>query len=261
MILSDILHTLEESFPLSKQESWDNSGLQAGRRDKEVKKIFIALDPTEKIVEEAVDCGADLLLTHHPMTLSGLKKINTDHFSTRKFFTAIRNDLCCYAMHTNYDVVEMAILASDRLSLQEQEVLEVTGTDDNGVPEGIGRIGILSEEKTLKELAEEVKKAFALDSVKVFGNLDSKVKKAGLCPGSGKSMIGEVLQQKCDVYITGDIGHHDGLDAMEQNLSVIDAGHYGLEHIFIRQMEQYVNEHFPEVEVVTGELNGPFSVL
>ncbi len=260
MIIQDIIDKLEKNYPLSKAESWDNCGLQAGRRDKEVKKVFIALDPTEKIVEEAIAAGCDMLLTHHPMTLSGLKKINTDSFATRKFYTAIRHDLCCYAMHTNYDVVEMAILASDNLNLKEQEVLEVTGMED-GVAEGIGRVGIFQDEMTLQECAEAVKEAFQLKHVKVFGPLQEKVKKAAICPGSGKSMIGEVLKTGSDVYITGDIGHHDGLDAMEEGLWIIDAGHYGLEHIFIEQMKEYIETLIPEVEVITGEPDGPFSII
>lgn len=261
MTSNDIIKILEAAYPLSKAESWDNCGLQAGRRDKEVRKVFLALDPTEEIVEKAIAAGADMLITHHPMTLTGLKKINTDDFACRKFYTAIRNDLVCYAMHTNYDVAEMAIAASVRLKLQKQEVLEVTGMNADGVPEGIGRTGVLEQQITLKKLAEAVKDAFDLDHVKVFGPSDAMVQKVAICPGSGKSLMHEVLIKGSDVYITGDIGHHDGLDACEQGLWIIDAGHYGIEHIFMDLMKAFLKEKCPGLSVVAGETKGPFQVI
>ncbi len=95
---------------------------------------------------------------------------------------------------------------------------------------------------TVRECCEEVKQAFSLENVKVFGNLERKVKTAAISPGSGRSVISNALQAGVDVLITGDIDHHEGIDAVAQKLTVIDAGHYGVEHIFIPYMEQYLKE-------------------
>ena len=90
---------------------------------------------------------------------------------------------------------------------------------------------------TLRECGQEVKDSFRLGSVKIFGDLDARVRRIAISPGSGKSMIRAALDKKADVLITGDIGHHEGIDAVAQGLAVIDAGHYGIEHIFMGRYE------------------------
>ena len=102
---------------------------------------------------------------------------------------------------------------------------------------------------------------FSLDNVKVFGNLEENVKRIAICPGSGKSVIKTALSKNADVLVTGDIGHHDGIDAVAQGLAIIDAGHYGIEHIFIKDMEEYLKRNLDGVEVVTEEICHPFVVV
>ena len=82
-----------------------------------------------------------------------------------------------------------------------------------------------------------------------------------ICPGSGKSVIGEAIRKGADVLITGDIGHHEGIDSVAQGLSIIDAGHYGVEHIFIEDMKQYIKEHFAGVEVAGAPVAHPFQIV
>ena len=85
--------------------------------------------------------------------------------------------------------------------------------------------------------------------------------RAAICPGSGKSMIGTAIQKGAQVMITGDIGHHDGIDAVDQGIVIIDAGHYGLEHIFIDRMEQYLKAQFPQLEIRKTQGGNPFQVI
>ena len=80
-------------------------------------------------------------------------------------------------------------------------------------------------------------------------------------PGSGKSMTADALRNGAEVYITGDFGHHDGIDAVDQGLNVIDAGHYGIEHIFIGQMAEELKERFPEMEICTEPIRHPFLMV
>ena len=118
-----------------------------------------------------------------------------------------------------------------------------------------------AEEISLKECAESVKKAFSLENVKVFGNLDGMVGKVAISPGSGKSMIGIALAAGADVLVTGDIGHHEGIDAVAQGLAIIDAGHYGIEHIFIEDMANYLRKNIEGIVVETHEITHPFQVI
>jgi putative NIF3 family GTP cyclohydrolase 1 type 2 len=173
----------------------------------------------------------------------------------------IRHDMAYYAMHTNFDVAAMADLAAERLGLSNIEVLQETGTLPEGAVVGIGKIGSLPCEMTLGECAELTKRSFGLDKVKVFGELDMRVQCAAVCPGSGKSVIEDALKKGAQVLITGDIDHHEGIDAVARGMAVIDAGHYGLEQIFIPYMKEYLEVRLPELTVIAQAPKPPFRYI
>lgn len=255
-----VIEILERQSPKSYACDWDNVGLLVGREDKEIQKIYIALDATDEAINEAVSMGADMLLTHHPMIFKGMKRVTQEDFIGRRIIRLIQNDIVYYAMHTNFDVMGMAQLAADYLQLSDTKVLEVICESESG-QEGIGRYGNLRKEMTVRECCEEIKQAFSLENVKVFGDLNRKIKTAAISPGSGKSVIEHALQAGVDVLITGDIDHHEGIDAVAQNLTVIDAGHYGVEHIFIPYMEEYLKREAGELEISVQSLTFPFQII
>lgn len=261
MKCGELIRRIEQEIPLEAAEGWDNPGLQVGRREAEVRKVYLALDATDEVVEHAVAWGADLLITHHPLLIEGIRRINSDDFHGRKILKMAEHHLAHYAMHTNFDVCRMARACSSRLGLTDQQILEVTGENERGEAQGIGTVGLLPRSMTVRECCELVKRSFGLTSVRVFGDLNRMVQRAALCPGSGKSLLPQVFEKGAEVYITGDIGHHDGIDAVDQGLAVIDAGHYGVEHIFMEEMEQYLQERFPELTVEREKEKNPFAVL
>ena len=218
------------------------------------------MDATDEAIEEAIANGADMLLTHHPMIFKGMKRVTQEDFIGRRIIRLIQNDMVYYAMHTNFDVMGMADLAADYLGISDTRVLEITSVSETG-EEGIGRYGSLKKEMTVRECCEEVKQAFSLENVKVFGDLERKVKTAAISPGSGRSVISNALQAGVDVLITGDIDHHEGIDAVAQKLTVIDAGHYGVEHIFIPYMEQYLKREAKELEIAVQPRTFPFQII
>ncbi len=166
----EIIERLEILSPPKYAEDWDNIGLLAGRRDKEVAKVYIALDATDEVIADAVDCGADMLLTHHPLVFKKLTRVNTDSFIGRRMYELIKNDISYYAMHTNFDVMGMADAAADELGMSGREVLNVTYEDEIS-KEGCGRAGRLCKEMSVRELAELVKERFAVPNVRVYGDL------------------------------------------------------------------------------------------
>ena len=163
-------------------------------------------------------------------------------------------------MHTNYDVLGMAKLAEDILGIKKTYVLDVTMEKD-GAEEGIGRIGMLEREMTLEECCLYVKHKLKLGRVKVYGDMKKNVHCLAVSPGAGKSAITPAIKKGADVLVTGDIGHHDGIDAVEQGLAVIDAGHYGTEYIFIDDMKCFLNEKLPVLDVMSIPIVHPFQVL
>ena len=256
----EIIDKLESLSPTEFAEEWDNIGLLAGRRDKEVRTVYIALDATDAVIEEAVRLGADLLLTHHPLIFKKMSRVNTDDFIGRRVCELIRNDISYYAMHTNFDVMGMADAAADELSLKDRRVLDVTYEDDIS-KEGCGRVGELKDSMRVEALAGLVKEKFHVPNVRVFGDLDSPVRTVAVMPGSGGGFIQDALAAGADVMITGDVGHHEGIDAVAQGVAVIDAGHYGIEKLFISYMEEFMKRELPGVQIYKAEIREPFIVV
>lgn len=265
VLCKDIIEELEKLAPASCACDWDNPGLLAGRQNKEVSKILVAVDVTTEVVEQAIREDADMIVTHHPLVFRALKKINDQHFISRRIVNMIQADISYFAMHTNFDCAPgcMADLAAERMGLQNAKPLEVTGEVD-GTPIGIGKVGELEIPMTVLEVAEKVKAAFGLSFVMVYGSrqVSGPVSRVAISPGAGGSMIDHGLAAKAQVLITGDIGHHDGQDAAENHMAVIDAGHYGLEHIFIPFIKGYLEEKFgDEVSVLEAEPAFPVQIV
>ena len=121
----------------------------------------------------------------------------------------------------------------------------------------------MEENLTYKSAMEEIENLVKLleDNKLDVDELSEKVKRIAICPGSGKSVIQAALDKNADVLITGDIGHHEGIDAVAQGLAIIDGGHYGIEHIFIEDMRQYLEKHLSEVEIVAAPISHPFLIV
>lgn len=288
MICEEIIQILEKQSPREYACDWDNVGLQVGSRKKKVGRIYIALDATDETVQEAVDVGADLLLTHHPMIFRGLKKVDQEDFIGRRIIKLIKNDMAYYAMHTNFDIIGMADLAAGRLGLAECSVLQPTGTDiqKGETPVGIGKVGRLPVSMSLAQCIEHVKDVFEVETVKVFSpsakapermdpsrqklsqksgepwhepSLEKSISRLAVCPGSGKSVIEDAIKAGAEVLVTGDIDHHEGIDAAARGMAVIDAGHYGVEKIFIPYMKAYLEAELAHhVEVFAQKPKQPF---
>ena len=249
---------LQEHFPNEAAVSWDNVGLLCGRKNKEIKRVYIALDATSSVIRDAVSIGADVLLTHHPLIFSGIKRIDETDFLGERLITLLENHMTCYAMHTNYDIKRMADIVVERMELKHLEVLETTVPDGS---EGIGYTGDLLNPMTLKAYALKIKEWFGIPEVRVYGDLDQMIHRVSVCPGSAKGMEGFAIAQNSEVLIGGDFGHHEGLDCLEKGIAVIDAGHYGLEHIFVNDVAELLKNQFPEIEIFTEEIHFPFQTL
>lgn len=122
----ELYRLLQVHFPNEAALSWDNVGLLCGRMDKEIQKVYLALDATGEDIAEAVRVGADLLLTHHPIIFSSIKRIEEKDYLGERLLCMIENHISCYAMHTNYDVKRMADIVVSRMGLDNLQVLEPT---------------------------------------------------------------------------------------------------------------------------------------
>lgn len=266
MRCDEIIKKLEEEYPLECAEEWDNPGLLVGRRNRDVRKILIALDATEETIRQAVDQGADMLITHHPLLFRSIKNVTDETFTGRRILALIENNITYYAMHTNFDVLGMSRLNEQQLELKNTRVLDVT-VETDGILEGIGRVGEWEEPMTLRQTAEFVRDRLGLQAVRCYGlkegseEEEEMISRAAICGGSGKSMIGPAIEEEAQVLITGDIDYHTAIDALAQGLYIIDAGHYGTEYGFISYLAERLQKLLPEIEIAEASVHHPFQVV
>lgn len=269
MVCEEIMQLLENLSPKKYACDWDNVGLLVGRPKKEIRKIMVALDATKEVVEEAVEQGVDLLITHHPMIFSAMKQVSEGAFTQEKVLTLAEHGICCFAMHTNFDAVGgMAELIAGKTYLDLKDTTPIVPCnllcEQEGV--GMGRFGVLPQPMTAKQVAEYVKQKLHLPFVLLYQEKKQEKKvfeKIAVLPGSGKSDMKTVLEQGYDLFLTGDYGHHDGCDAIDMGMTVIDATHYGLEYIFIQYICDYLREHLvnENIEIMETKAASPVLVL
>ena len=185
MLCREIIQVIEASYPREAALDFDNVGLLAGRAEKEVNRIYLALDATDHVIDSAEKAGADMLITHHPLIFSPVKKVTDEDFTGRRLLRLIRSDISYYAMHTNYDVLGMAELSERILDIRDARVLDVTSSD-GGKEQGIGRIGNLEKPMTLSECCAHVRHSLKLGSLKVFGDMERIVYRIAVSPGAGR---------------------------------------------------------------------------
>lgn len=249
MKLSKIIDILEDKFPLKNSENWDNVGLILGDRSKEIKKIQISLDVTEKVVEKAVEDSVDLIISHHPLIFREIKKINSDFLLGRKILKLISNNVAVYSMHTNLDASLGGLndFIGEKLNLFKGEIID--SGEDKENPSGIGRFYKLENKISLDDLIKKIKENLNLNKVRVSGKyLKNEVSKIAIVNGSGSDYWRKAKKMGAQVLITGDLKYHEALDAREENMIIIDVGHYESEYFFGEIIEKEIKK-LEEIEI------------
>lgn len=266
MKCSDIIELLEQLSPTRYACEWDNVGLLVGRREKEVRRVLIALDATIDVVEYACAEKYDMLITHHPMIFTPEKSITDDTVLGKKILLLAEHGVCYYAMHTNFDTVGgMAEVVASRLGLTDTKPM--VECDIPG--QGMGRYGKLPKPMNIDDACQYIMDKLDLNDVKLYNVKDLECADArnstmfeniAVMPGSGKSFIKKVSEDGYSLYLTGDIGHHEAIDANELNINVIDATHRGLEYLFEQYIFMYLI-HKREEMLSQGKLDGAQAAL
>ena len=251
MRVRDIINVIEEFAPSSIQEGWDNSGLCIGSPDDEVTSILLALDCTPELIDEAVECGADMIVTHHPLIFSGLKKISSDDLVGRAVIKAIKNGISIYAAHTNADKVLSGVSGAmaRRLGLENVSILA-----DEGDGTGLGVVGTLPQPLTSRQALELVKERFGLKVVKSSKPVEGPVTKVAMCGGSGASLIKAAQVAGAQLYISGDISYHNFFT--QNDFMIMDIGHYESEIDIVEILFSLIKKNFPTFAVrITQNIN------
>lgn len=252
MKVKDVVKTIEEKYPLYLKEKWDNIGLIVGDTESDVTKVLVTLDVTSKTIDEAIECGANMIVSHHPFIFDSIKNVTSKNAIGRKIMKCIKHDIAIYSMHTNLDIADDGL--NDYLA-RRLELNDVEKIDSERFPEDrFMRHGYLPNEMTLEDLTKYVKDKLQLPYVIMITNDDKKVvKHIAICSGAGKSMMNDAMKIKADCYITGDYNYHGGIDALEDDFNIIDAGHFGTENIVTGLLKEYLESRI-DTEVIESKV-------
>lgn len=247
--IQDIYNAIDKIAPFSSACDFDNSGLLIKGKDKDIKKIMVSLDATKEVIDNACEKEVDLLITHHPIIFKGIKKIDSD----LNIVNLLKKDISVISAHTNFDMAKggMNDILAKKLDLIDIKELKDT--------EGMGRIGELKQTMKSDEFLKMIK--IKLKTSIRAGNVNKDIKKVALLGGSGGEFFNASKNQGADAFITGDVKHHQFIESNDENLLLIDAGHYGTEIIFIEALEKFLKEEFKDIEIIKSNQNPPYKTL
>ena len=252
--VADILNFVESLAPRSMKMDWDNVGLLCGRKDKEVKKILVALDPFRNVIDEAIEIGADCIVTHHPLIFRNpLMAVNEDSETGRCVLTLIEHGIAAINAHTNYDLAPGGIndVLAQALELQDISVIHPEGTDAEGQPYGLLRCGTV-EEITLKAFLLGVKEKLSCEGLR-YADSGRSVHKVAVGGGSCADEMTDAIAEGCDTFVTADVKYNQFRTAYELGLNLIDAGHFHTENPAMPVLAEKLRAAFPGTEVVFSE--------
>ncbi len=231
MRVKEIRSYIEEVAPLSLQASYDNSGLIVGYDEDEVGSILLAVDLTEEVVAEALELGAEMIITHHPIIFSPIKRFNSQSYVERCVEKAIKHDIVIYAAHTNLDSAEggMSWRLGEMIGVENMRVLELTDAELNG---GFGVVGELCESVDTYKYMDRVAKILGLEALRHSDVVSERVKRVAICTGSGGSLMDLAANAGADLYITADLRYNDFFTA-QKRVTTLDIGHYESEYCAI----------------------------
>ncbi|MEV4614334.1 Nif3-like dinuclear metal center hexameric protein [Kitasatospora sp. NPDC049258] len=231
--LSDVITVLEEVYPPQWAESWDAVGLVCGDPDAGVERVLFAVDPVQAVLDEAIEWGADLVVTHHPLYLRGTTSVAATGFKGRVVHGLIRAGIALHVAHTNADHADPGVsdALADAVGLRVTGPLVPDPSDPKG-RRGSGRIGLLEPPLPLSAFAAQVAAGLPATAagVRVAGDPDRLIGRVAVCGGSGDSFLAEARAAGVDAYLTADLRHHPASEATEAAaVALLDAAHWATE--------------------------------
>ena len=250
--VKDIFDFINTVAPPYMKESWDNVGLNCGRMDKEVKTLLVALDPFAGVCQEAVDVGADLLVTHHALLWNpGFITDETQQGKNTLFL--IEHGIPCINAHTNLDLAPGGVndTLAKVLGLTGVKVVKPVGTDEMGKEYGLLRQGVVTEQP-LEVFLQHVKDVLGCEGLR-YADGGKPVHKVCVGGGACGSELMDAYKAGCDTFVTADVKYNQFWDARDMGMTLIDAGHYHTENPVVQVLAGKIQNAFPEIRVIVSK--------
>ena len=234
--LADVVGVLDRHYDPAWAASWDAVGLVTGDPDQPVRRVLLAVDPVQAIIDEAIAWEADLLVTHHPLLLRGVHGVAATGPKGRAVTALVRAGVALHVAHTSADVADPGVKPLLREVMSEQRVgdlrpLQVDPSSADG-RRGLGRVGRLDVPTTLASFVDVVTVALPPTpaGIRVAGDPDRRVETVAVCGGAGDDLFDEVRAAGVDVFVTADLRHHPASEALEHGTpALVDCSHWASE--------------------------------
>lgn len=245
--VNDIYAYLCGIAPLGLQMDFDNSGLQLGHCDAEVRRVLLALDVTGDVAEEAIASGAELIVSHHPLIFTPLKRISDDSAEGAVLLRLLENRIAVISMHTNLDIAEGGV---------NDVLMEALGARTEGAldKDGCGRVGELPAEMSMGEFLSLCKRVLHTGALRYYDS-GRAVRRLAVMGGAGGDAVWVAYEAGCDAYLTADIKYHQFLEAKELGMNLIDGDHFGTEDPVIPHLAKKLASAFPAVEFAVSKVH------
>lgn len=241
----DFYKYIDGIAPFDTQESWDNSGFLVGDGEREVKRVLVALDVTEPVLNEAAEKGANLIISHHPIIFGALKEFHPKSIA----FLAVEKGIAVISAHTCLDIADGGV--NDCLA--EALGLENTVKVDDG--EGLLRMGELENALSCEEFIKYVAEKISVGGIK-YTPTEKMIKKVAVCGGSGGDLYPAAISAGADAFVTSNIKHNIFIDIRRDNFCVLDAGHFCTENTVIKPLAEKLAKEFADTKIIVSETSG-----
>lgn len=248
---------METFAPTSFAEKWDNVGVLVEPSEPvDIKTILLTNDLSEDVLKEAKEIKANLIISYHPPIFSGLKQLTTKTWKERIIVGCIENRIAVYSPHTSWDSCPNGVndWLANSLPISSMNIALPNAVNPTF---GAGRVCEVSESLTLSQAIEKIKSYTGIPDVRVgvatSGSLDSKIKNFGVCAGSGASVLKDI-KEPIDLFITGELGHHEALEAIHRQINVVALNHSNSERGYLKVFKKTLDEMLinQEVKVVVS---------
>lgn len=235
MTVNNVLEFLTDKYPLDTACDFDNVGLLVGDGESAVTKAVVCLDCDINAVNYAKSIGAQLIVTHHPVIFNGLKSVTVGTV----VYELVKANISVISMHTNLDIAEGGVTENLCAALGLTNVKEFVAHD-----------GFLIREATCNihnadVLAQHIKSS--LGGAVKYADSGKEINRVLVCSGSGGEFLSDVIDCGFDALISADIKHNVFIDAVNNGVSVFDAGHYHSENVIVKPLLNELKTAFGEI--------------
>jgi len=245
--VGEIFRSLAEFAPVERKMDFDNVGFLVGFENAIVERALVALDITDDVVGEAIETGAQLIVSHHPLFFQLKSVTDTDRIG-RKVTALLKHGISAICMHTNLDAASGGV--NDALAkaagLEDAEILHAEGEDSSGQKYSCNRVGRLPRPMRIREYLPFLKERLGANGLR-YHDAGREVSLVAVVGGSGGGELEHAIRYGCDTFITSDIKYDTFLAAKEAGVNLIDADHFCTENVVVPVLERLLKERFPEV--------------